>query len=212
MVVHLRLSGETVETELTLPTQTLNDSESHRLVFHRRGNSLSLSVDSNTSFQASLPPGTPLTLETLSSQIYTGGSPFVTVSSWFTGCLQDIRINQITLPTSSVGNEFASVFYEGSSEEGGPEVTEGCSLSPCYQDPCGRGGVCEETSNGSYQCLCSGGERVSGGPCPQEQEVAQFLPYVIAGGSVSVLIVVAAVSLCGKSGESREAGRNPRVK
>ena len=193
VVVHLSLSGDTVETELTLPTQTLNDSKSHRLVFHRSGCSLSLSVDSNTSLQAFLPPGTSLTLETLSSQIYTGGSPIVTVSSWFTGCLQDIRINQITLPTSSVGNEFASVFYEGSSEEGGPGVTEGCSLSPCYQDPCGGGGVCEETSNGSYQCLCSGGERVSGGPCPQEQE-EQFLPYIIVITIiVAVLVVLASV-------------------
>ena len=196
VVVHLSLSEETVETKLTLPTPLLSDSESHSLVFHRRGGHLDLSVDSNTT-SLSLPPGTPLTLETLSSEIYTGGSPFVPASSWFTGCLQDVRINRVTLPTSSAGNEFASVLYEGSGE-GGHGVTKGCSLSPCYLDPCGGGGVCEETSNGSYQCLCSGRETVSGRPCPHEQEMVQFLPYVIAGGSVFVMVVVATVGLCGK--------------
>lgn len=203
VVLHLRLSGETTETELVIPSQQLNDSQRHSLVFHRRGAHLNFSMDSNTTLQYSLPPGTPLTLETLSSEIYAGGSPFIPTSSWFTGCLQDVRINQISLPTSSAGNGFASVVYEGSGE-GDPGVTEGCSLSPCYLDPCGSsGGMCEETSNGSYQCICSGGETVSGGPCPQEQEVVHFLPYVIAGGSVLVLLVVTSVSLFGKWNNQR---------
>ena len=201
MVLHLSLSGETAETELILPSQQLNDSERHSLEVHRSGTHLNLSLDSTSTLQHSLTPGTPLTLETLSSEIYTGGSPFVPVSSWFTGCLQGVRINQVSLPATSAGNEFAGVVYEGAGGAN-PGVTEDCSLSACYLNPCGSGGMCEETGNGSYQCVCSGGERVTAGICPQQQELPpQFLPYVISAIVLVLLIIIVSVSVFGKYNE-----------
>ena len=187
MVLHLSLSEHISETVVTVPSQQLNDSQRHTVSVHRSGTHLNLTLDSNSTLHSSLPVGSPLTL---SSLIYTGGSPFVSTSSWFRGCLQDVRINRVTLPATSAGNEFASVVYEG---EG---VSEGCVLSPCYMNPCGSDGVCEETGRDSYRCVCSG-ERVNG-PCPQSREVVEFWPYVISGVIFLVLLVALCVCLFGE--------------
>ena len=185
-VLHLNL-GESIETTLSLPAPaSLNDSLRHTVVVERRGHQLNLSVDS-LSTQHTLPPGTPLTLETHTSEIYTGGSPHTPTTSWFTGCLQDIRIDKLSLPTAGE-NEVASVVYEEVGD-GDAGVTEGCSFSPCYQNPCGSGGMCEETANNSYQCLCSNGDTVVT-TCPQSQEEVNFIPYVIATAILTALVIV----------------------
>ena len=196
IVLHIRLDRDVDETVLAVPSQDLSDSLAHTVALHRSGAHLNLSLDSNITLHHSLPLASPLTLETLTSEIYTGGSPFIPASSWFTGCLQDVRIGHVTLPTTSAGNNFASVVYEGGEE---PGVTEGCSFSPCYFNPCGSAGVCEETSSDSYECICSdGGQRVAG-PCPQpEGQAVNLLPYIISAVIVALLVATVCVSLIGE--------------
>ena len=201
VVVYLDLGGDGdggdggggKETVIAGPGLQLNDSQRHHVMVDRTGRHLNISVDSSTT-QHSLSLGTPLTLETHSSEVYTGGSPHT--PSWFTGCLQDVRINQHTLPTSG-SNAFASVVYEGVGDES-VGITEGCILSPCYDSPCGSGGTCVEMSNSSYECVCSSGEQLST-VCPQLQEVFQYTPHVVGASILAVLIVVISITLVGES-------------
>ena len=192
VVLHLNL-GDGQETVLVGPGPQLNDSQRHSVTVARRGQHLNLSVDS-TALQHSLPLGTSLTLETDSSEIYTGGSPYTT--SWFVGCLQDVRLDHFTLPTLD-SNDFASVVYEGLQADSHSGITEGCTLSPCYLNPCGSGGVCEEMDNSSYQCLCSSGERTTT-VCPRAREEFQYMVHVIGAGVLAVLLVVFSVTVVGE--------------
>lgn len=189
-MLHLNLGSEQ-ETVLVVSEQRVNDSEHHNVTISRTGQLLNITVDSST-LQYSLPLGTPLTLETHSSEIYTGGSPHT--HSWFVGCLQDVRINQFSLPILD-SNDFASVVYEGS-EDGHMGVTEGCNLSPCYLNPCGSGS-CEEVNSSSYQCVCSNGERMTAA-CPQSEEEFQYMHYIIGAVVLGVLLIVFTVTVPGE--------------
>ena len=189
-MLHLNLGSEQ-ETVVTVAGQELNDSQRHSVTVKRTGLQLTISADSNT-LQYSLPLGTPLTLETYSSEIYTGGSPHTT--SRFIGCLQDVRINQFTLPTLD-SNKFASVVYEGLGDEDAG-VMEGCLLSPCYGNPCGSDGTCEERDNSSYECVCSNGERLST-VCPQSKKEVQYLPYIIGPSILLLLVTVSSIITIG---------------
>ena len=164
--------------------QQVNDSQRHNVTISRTGHLLNLSLDSST-LEHTLSFSSPLTLETDPSEIYSGGSPYN--PSWFDGCLQDIRINQFSLPTVG-SNMFASVMYEGS-QDGITGITKGCSLSPCYPNPCGSGGTCEEMNNNSYQCVCSGGERTFT-VCPQSMDQSYILFGAVSLGFILVVIFV----------------------
>lgn len=188
VVLHLNL-GSDEETLLMISDQQVNDSQRHNVTISRTGHHLNLSLDSST-LEHTLSFSSPLTLETDPSEIYSGGSPYN--PSWFAGCLQDIRINQFGLPTVG-SNMFASVIYEGS-QDGHTGITEGCSLSPCYLNPCGSGGTCVEMNNNSYQCVCSGGERTFT-VCPQSMDQ----PYILFGAvSVGFILIVVLVTISGK--------------
>ena len=189
MVLHLNL-GDGQETVHVGPGPQLHDSQRHSVTVVHRGRELNISVDSTT-FPHSLPLGTSLTLETLPSEIYTGGSPYT--ASRFVGCLQDVRLDHFTLPTLD-SNDFASVVYEASQQESDSGITQGCTLSPCYMNPCGSGGVCEELDTSNYQCVCSGGKRTST-ECPRAQK---YIAYIIGAGVLAVLVVVFAVSAVGE--------------
>ena len=160
----------------------------------RSGHNLNLTLDS-ISLQHTLPQDTPLTLDIHTSEIYTGGSTYTNITSWFTGCLQDVRINRLSLPTVDE-NEIASVVYEGVGDNDAG-ITEGCSLSPCFDNPCGSEGTCVEISNSSYQCLCFSGEIVTT-TCPRSQEEIEFIPYVITAAILVVLVTVLIFSTVGK--------------
>ena len=194
MVLHLNL-GDGQETVEVGPGPQLNDSQRHSVTVARRGRQLNISVDSTT-LQHTLPPGTSLTLETLSSEIYTGGSPYANTTPWYAGCLQDVRLDRFSLPTFD-SNDFASVAYEGSQQESDSGIMQGCTLSPCYMNPCGSGGVCEEVDSSNYQCVCSGGERMST-MCPQTRDSKEYITYVIAAGVLAVLLFVLSVSFVGE--------------
>ena len=198
VVLYLNL-GESTETSISIPgPHPLNDSLRHSVVVERSGHYLNLTVDS-ISLQHTLPLDTPLTLDIHTSEIYTGGSPYIPITSWFIGCLQDVRINRLSLPTVDE-NEIASVTYEGVGDNDAG-ITEGCSLSPCYRNPCGSEGICVESSNDSYQCLCSSGQIVTT-TCPQSQEEVEFIPYVIAAAILAVLVTVSIFITIGKSGNT----------
>ena len=101
----------------------VEDAQWHMVDVHRSGLTVSLTVNNNSTFQLTL-NGTALTLDVGTSQIFAGGRPTIggRVSGGFTGCLQDIRLDQFTLPTSN-SNDFAAVTFRGS---GG--VVQGCAM------------------------------------------------------------------------------------
>ena len=170
----------------------LNDSQRHNVSVTRSGLDVTLTVDSYTT-QYTL-SSSELTLEIDSAEIYTGGSPYT--SSGFTGCLQDVRLNQFSLPTSG-SNRFASVTIEG-----GTGVIEGCSLGPCFPHPCGSG-LCEETSDTSYECVCPDGSRRLS-ECPDTVQQSDNLAYIVGGSVLGFLLVLSLVTISGEHHSSTE--------
>ena len=114
------------------------------------------------------------------------------MSSGFNGCLQDVRLDGFSLPTSG-SNQFASVLLVG----GEGAVVGGCSLSPCSLGLCGSG-QCEEVGNDSYVCLCEDDSQ-STSRCPQREEKDDLLPYIVAGSVLGCVVFLSLVTLLGKS-------------
>ena len=168
----------------------VEDAQWHMVNVHRSGLIVSLTVDNNSTFQLTL-NGTALTLDVGTSQIFAGGRPTIggRVSGGFTGCLQDIRVDQFTLPTSG-SNGFAAVTFRGS---GG--VVQGCVLGPCFPNPCGTGN-CSELDRTSFACNCLDGTVLRGRSCPEPPPpLTGILPIAVsAGGGVLVLAVLATAS------------------
>lgn len=164
----------------------VEDAQWHMVDVHRSGLAVSLTIDNNSTFQLIL-NSTALTLDVGTSQIFAGGRPTMDgrVSGGFTGCLQDIRLDQFTLPTSG-SNDFGTVTFRGS---GG--VVQGCILGPCFPNPCGPGN-CSEIDRTSFTCSCLDGTVLRGRSCPElPPPPTGILPIAVSvGGGVLVLAVL----------------------
>jgi len=112
MVYHINISS--VEGTVRASGIPVGDVRWHMVDVLRSGLAVSLTIDSNSTFQHTLADNA-LILNIDASQIYAGGRPVNDdVSNGYTGCLQDIRLDQFVLPTSG-SNDFASVTFGGSS-------------------------------------------------------------------------------------------------
>ncbi len=151
----------------------VNNGTWHTVLVQRSGLTVTLTVD-NTTFPSTL-SGVELTLDIDPSVIYAGGRPGNGgVADGYAGCLQDIRLDQFSLPTSG-SNGYASVAFGGSSG-----VSHFCAIGPCYPNPCGPGN-CTETDGGtSFTCKCPDGSQRA--VCPELQaddEKSYTLPILV---------------------------------
>lgn len=166
----------------------VNSSEWHTVRVLRRGLQVILMVD-NTTVNHSL-SGTALTLDVSPNEIYAGGRMTNgEVIGGFRGCLQDIRLDQFTLPTSG-SNRFASVSFGG-----GSDVMPGCAIGACSSNPCGSG-VCVEAEGGvGYVCNCPDGSQLNT-RCPEPvQDDSSPLVTIVAGGVLGCVALFAVAVL-----------------
>ena len=187
MVYHINVgSGEETVRASGIP---VGDVQWHMVDVLRSGLTVSLTIDSNFTFQHIL-AGNALILSVDASQIYAGGRPVNgDVSNGYIGCLQDIRLDQFALPTSS-SNDFASVTFGGTSG-----VIQGCTIGPCFSNPCGSGN-CTELGGTSYACSCPDGSVQLGRSClePGLPPTGILLIAVGVGGLVLAMVVIVVIA------------------
>lgn len=180
--------GSSMETfsQSSLP---LSDAEWHYISISRTGLSLVITVDGDTA-QHTL-SGLQTTLEYNNNDIYVAGRPAADgsggISEGYQGCIQDVRLQQLVLPTAG-SNGVASVTYVG----GGPE--DGCSLGPCFPNPCNTGNCSETTGNG-YQCLCPNGQ-VQSTPCSQEISLTTIIVIAACLAVLVAILIIAFIIGC----------------
>lgn len=129
----------------------LNDALWHTVSISRVGLTASLTVDNENVSLLLLGPH--LTLEYNSSGVFVGGrpGPGATVTDGYHGCLEDIRLNQNSLPLSE-SSDFASFTFVGIA------AMAGCSVGPCFPtNPCSPGNCTEKDNGTSYMCVCADG-------------------------------------------------------
>ena len=135
--------------------------------------------------------GQQITLEYDNNDIYVSGRPGGNgqVREGYRGCIRDVRLHRLPLPTTG-SNNVASVVYVGE----GPE--QGCSLGPCFPNPCG-GGNCSETIGNGYQCLCPNGE-IQSSPCENTGGLSLTEIIVMAAclGVLVAILIIAFVIGC----------------
>ena len=187
VVYHINISS--VEETVRASGIPVGDVRWHMVDVLRSGLAVSLTIDSNSTFQHTL-AGNALILNIDASQIYAGGTPVNDdISNGYTGCLQDIRLDQFVLPTSG-SNDFASVTFGGSSG-----IIQGCTVGPCFTNPCGSGN-CTELGGTSFACNCSDGTVQLGRPCqgPRVPPTGILAIAVGVGGGVLALLVILVIA------------------
>ena len=125
--------------------------------------------------------GTHLALDTTASDVYAAGRPGT--AQGFMGCIQDVRLNNYSLPTSG-SNSYASVVFIGASE-----VTTGCATGPCLPYPCGSG-ECTELTDNTFVCTCPNGQSQFT-PCIDSSRGPMFSTWAaIIGASLGTLLIL----------------------
>ena len=182
------------EESVAMTTSQVNDALWHVFTADRIALSLSLSLDS-TSLNHTLSSAN-LTLDIDPSQVYAGGFPMPEsndiITNAYLGCLEDIRINRHTLPTSG-SNEFASVTFSGSSP-----ISYRCALRACSPNPCGEGANCTEVGSTGYRCQCSDGSVTQTRPCPTPTPPPSFRLVIVVAPILGGVILCAIVTLLGE--------------
>lgn len=193
MSYHVNLGSR--EESVRVTGLSVNNGTWHVVAVQRSGLAVTLTVD-NTTIASTL-TGVELTLDIDPSAIYAGGRPLDGgVTDGYAGCLQDIRLDQFSLPTSG-SNGYASVTYSGSSS-----VPKICALGPCYPSPCGSG-TCTETGGGtSFICRCPDGSQRDA-VCPElqagDEGMNYTLPILVGCVLGGLLLLAACVLVAGKS-------------
>ena len=187
LVISINLGGST-DTIRTSGTP-LNNMQWHTVSLSRRGLIASLIVDSLVNISLPL-TGSSVTLEYSSSGIFAGGQPGPgsTVANGYHGCLEDLRLNQNSLPLSE-SNEFAVVTFVGGS------TMRGCLVGPCFPNPCTPGN-CSEGSNGTtFICMCPNGrsQTTPCGPGVTEPPIGH-IAVAVAVAALALLLLVATMT------------------
>ena len=188
-------------------TPRVDDAVWHSLELERVALDVQLTLDSVT-FSHTLTGG-HLYLDVGYSQFYAGGVPVPNgVGSGYIGCLEDIRIEENSLPTSEQSSlpmlgstEFASVIYRGNSS-----VNVGCGLRGCFPDPC-KGETCIERGARGFSCSCQDGSIVVSGPCTEPGQVTPFLLIIIIVAVVCTAILVPIITAIGEGKGKGRGGR-----
>ena len=193
--------GESTES-LTIATD-YKHSTWHSISIQRTGHNVLLSYDSI--ILSHTLSGSQLTLEYLSSDVFAAGRPDAerSVTDGFNGCLQDIRLNQRPLPTSGT-NDIASVLFVGDEPE------SGCTVGPCYPNPCGTGN-CTEIASNRYQCICPNGDTQTSA-CESDRGSFSFEVFVIAIAMTIFIIVLAIVACIGLVVTSKQIKKSKKFK
>lgn len=191
--INLGSGEETVYFPNQFPT--VDDALWHYFQLERTALDLMLTLDDQM-FSHTL-GGNQIYLDVGYMQFYAGGLPVQgsRLDRSYTGCLEDIRVDNNVLPTSG-SNKFATVTYRGNSSTG---VSIGCALRGCFPDPCG-GGRCTERGMTDFVCSCNDGSRLFSTPCSAPQQVTPYLLVIIAASVISgllIFLVVISVGRCG---------------
>ena len=183
------------EESVAMTMSQVNDALWHVFTAGRIALSLSLSLDSN-SLNHTLSSAN-LTLDIDPSQVYAGGFPMpesdgVVITNSYFGCLEDIRIDGSTLPTSG-SNEFASVTFSSDSP-----ISYRCALRACSPNPCGDGANCTEVGSTGYRCQCSDGSVTQSRPCPTPTPPPSFRLVIVVAPILGGVVLCAIVTLLGE--------------
>ncbi len=184
---HVNLGSGVEETVDTPPGHTVGDAQWHYLEVERVGLELQLVLD-NVTISRTL-GGSQLYLDVEYSQFYAGGMPVGVsgVGPRYTGCLEDIRVDDSVLPTSpGSSNRFAAIEIRGNSTGG---VRTGCALRGCLPDPC-KGGNCSERGETGFICICEDGSRQFSSPCPPTRTQIPYLFVIIIASVLGGLILL----------------------
>ena len=164
LVVSINLGGSPF---INTSRSSLNDGQWHTVNAIRTGLNLSLTIDNLIVAQVVL-PGPHFTLEYNSSKVFIGGQPSLngTVIDGYHGCLEDLRLNDNSLPLSG-STDFASVTFVGGN------AMSGCTIGTCSPNPCEPGNCTENTNNKTISCSCPDGS-ITDNNCSTDREVTPF--------------------------------------
>ena len=162
----------------------VDDLKWHYFEAARSGLELLFTLD-NTSYDFRL-AGVELTLDVDPGQFFAGGKP--AVLNPYTGCLRDVRLDGISLPTEG-SNGLASVTFGGTSA-----VAYSCSLGSCFPNPCGAG-ACSELTDG-FTCLCPDGRE--GSSCPDPVPTPRYILAIALACVAVFLILCVCLVACGE--------------
>lgn len=195
---HINLGSR--EEMVNFPDTAVSDSRWHLVTVQRSVLDLQLGLD-NLTITHTL-GGDQLYLDVGYSEFYAGGVPATiseqndTTTSFFTGCLEDIRLDQNILPTSGT-NSFAMATYRGVESSSSSSVTLGCALRGCFPDPC-QGGECAERGETEFVCTCSDGSVLQSMPCSEPVTVTPYLLVAIACAVLGGLVLFLIIAIIGK--------------
>lgn len=191
---HINLgSGEEV---VTLPDgfPAVDDAVWHLLEVRRSALDLELALDSEVLSHAL--SGIGLYLDVGYDRFYAGGVPDQGgVARAYTGCLEDIRVDQMALPTSG-SNGFASVAFRGNTSS----VRIGCALRGCFPNPCGEGGTCVEDGATEFVCSCEDGRRVASMACVRVPTVTPYLLVIVVAAAIIAVLLILILGILGECG------------
>lgn len=136
--------------------------------------------------------GSDLILTYYSNELYVagrvGGANEDQVLEGYSGCIQDVRFNEVPLPSFG-SNDIASVEFVGE------DPREGCNVGICFPNPCGEAGDCIEIDEESYQCNCTNGEMVIQSSCDRIRGGDSLSPIIAILVSLGIFIIILIIAM-----------------
>ena len=189
------------QTTTVTSGSNLHNGVWHNVSITRTGLSVQLIVDNVVLNHTHSDPH--FTLEYTSNNLYVAGRPDNNgaVTEGYNGCVQDIRLDYISLPISG-SNSYVNVSYVGDNPE------KGCQVGPCWPNPCHTGN-CSEITTDVYLCTCPNGETRTS-PCEPDRGNVPFGPIAITIAMAVFIVILLTVLIIGLVLIARYAKRNKK--
>lgn len=187
-VVQYRFDLGSGEGLVRVSSVYVSDGLWHEVKLERKGNSAHVSIDGKHIAHGSA-PGTNDILNLVSDDIYLGAEVrqhptilgYDAVQRGFSGCMDDVRINSVSVPLHMSGVSSVAVLKRFANVEFSCDAAK--VLTPpgvCGSQPCLNGGTCKDLGGDNYKCLCYE-KRYTGHSCEMDTDPCASSPCLFGG-------------------------------